>query len=372
MGKGLQNKSVQTVGILGGGQLAQMLAIEAKRNGIPVSVFCSSPDDPAARVIGNIDSNVFIGDLKNPSDLKRFLSSVSTLTFESEFIDISILKNALANQKCAVAPSLKLMEALQDRKTQKKLLSDFDLPLSEEVKDLINSKQLVAKARRNGYDGYGTHILKTKVQLIQFLKKNASILGTFIFEKLIPFNRELALTAVRSSRGDIIFYPLVEWKAKEAKCFWVRGPTEHPKLSQLKKKIKKFLAKTNYVGAISFELFDLGKDLLINEVAPRVHNSAHHTLDSCPSSQFLSHLKAIRGLPLSEKSAEPYKSFAMVNLIGSTKKIPSWDPPKESKLYWYGKSQNRPGRKMGHLNTLGKTPEKALKIVLKDLKGFKL
>lgn len=175
----------------------------------------------------------------------------------------------------------------------------------------------------------------------------------------------------RNTSGEISFFPLVESHQKDSKCLWVKGPEKHPKLRSLKVKIQKALNDMDYVGAIAFELFDYNDQLWINEVAPRVHNTGHFSQEALVEDQFQLHIKCLLGESLPDKPYQP-PGFAMFNLIGSKTSQPKGNLPKNVQLHWYGKSENRPGRKMGHLNTVDKTPQSALQRVIRAAKEFQL
>ena len=235
----------------------------------------------------------------------------------------------------------------------------------------------VLKSRIGGYDGHGTFIIKKKAQIkqIKFPKTN------FIAEKFIPFKRELALLSARNKKGQIIFFPLVESFQKQSICLWVKGPAQHKKLKKLKAQIKVFLTDIDYQGLIAFELFDTRSQLIVNELAPRVHNTGHYSLDALTEDQFTIHLKAISNQSLKSPRLKS-KAFAMLNLLGTGAKKASFKTKsllnessqkylKKQKisLYWYGK-KSRPGRKMGHLNSAGPSANKALAKLLKLRHSF--
>ena len=242
------------------------------------------------------------------------------------------------------------------------MTADF-MPADKPLRDLLKLwGPFVLKTRTGGYDGYGTFFIRDK---------NDPLPSTpCIAEKYIDFKRELALTAVRSKKGETVFLPLVETRQEQARCLWVCGPASHRKLKKLQKQITLFLRKTAYQGAVTFELFDTGEDLLINEAAPRVHNSAHHSLNTLTEDQFTLHLKGIFNLPLT--TPKPLAGgFAMLNLLGEGVKNPQWKLPQDVHLHWYGKS-SRKGRKMGHINTLASSPQQALRKALKTRHYFKV
>lgn len=366
---------MKNLGILGGGQLARMLVLKAPPLGLTPFVFSPSKKDPAAQVC----INWIKGGIKETEKLKAFLKKIEILTFESELINASLIEKILPKgNKLHIAPSLKILGQIQNRLYQKKLLQSHNLPTadflslsSKAAKSKLNKLEnirtlnkmwdhlgpFVLKTREGGYDGYGTFPFTEKNQIknFKFFK------GDYIAEAFIPFKRELAISAARNKR-EIIFTPLVETFQEQSRCLWVRGPVNHKKINRLKEKISRFLNAINYHGLIAFELFDTGSHLLINELAPRVHNSGHYSLNAMNEDQFTLHLKAILDLPLQPpKSSE---GFAMLNLLGGREEE-KWKSFKKFHFHWYGKTLIRPGRKMGHVNSVGKTPKEALNKLIK-------
>lgn len=367
------------IGILGGGQLARMLALSAHNLGAVPYILSMSEDDPAQQVV----EKGFLGNPNDEASVRGFARYVDVITFESEFINCDTLAEAVPQHKKKVFPSIACIRTLQDRKSQKELLDNHKIPtapwamVTDEASllklwDTWAAEPFVIKKRRNGYDGYGTYTIKTKKNLTDFLKQQENPPEGFIAEKFVHFRRELACIFSRNKNGDILQYPLVESFQKDARCFWVKGPMEHPKFTAWSKKFKSLLTQIDYVGTIGVELFDDGTQLLVNELAPRVHNTGHYSLNTPGINQFEAHLRCLLGMDLPTALA-PLQGFAMVNLLG-TKGIqhPSWVVAPEAHLHWYGKSENRAGRKMGHINTLGKSPNDALKRALSALKGFKV
>ena len=356
---------MKTLGILGGGQLARMLALKAPPLDIKPFIFSASAEDPAAQVCPQWVQ----GTPEESRKLKTFLKKIEVLTFESELVPASLVKKALPeNHNLHIAPSLEILAQLQDRLYQKKVLKSHKLP-SADFLNVSFSKNtrgnikvlnelwnhfgpFVLKERQGGYDGYGTFPFTAKNHIKAFKTFNR----LYIAETFIPFKRELALSAVKN-KTEIIFTPLVETYQEKSRCLWVRGPAHHKGLNALKNKISRFLNAINYQGLIAFELFDTGDKLLVNELAPRVHNSGHYSLNAMSEDQFTLHLKGIFDFPL--RTPEVSKGFAMLNLI-SGRKEHQWDTLKKLHFHWYGKTK-RKGRKMGHVNALANTPEKALK-----------
>lgn len=360
----------KTLGILGGGQLARMMILKAHQLGLDVHVLSPNKLDPAAQVTQSWHK----GDPNSVKDLKDFYHFVDVVTFESEFLDPVVLKKSQQKFKTEFSLSPSLLSNLQDRLSQKSLFDKHNLPTASyyaasRTEDLkLENKQFVVKQRRFGYDGYGTQVVKTKSDLKK-LKLNSNT--GYIVEDLIDFKRELAITVVRNKKKQIQFFPLVESYQHNSKCLWVKGPVTQPKLNKLKTKISAFLDSIQYVGCMAFELFETqNSELIINEIAPRVHNSAHYSQNACNKDQFEMHLLACLNCNLPEITHT--SAFAMHNLIGSGTKKPQLSAEADGHLHWYAKTQNRKGRKMGHVNTVANTGDQALKDVKKIIKEHKL
>lgn len=372
-----KNYSQKNVGILGGGQLARMLVMAGHDLGLRMHVLSQSEDDPAAQVT----RHWYKGSLDQKKVLVNFLNQVNVATFESEFLDAQLLQEVCRQHQFQIFPRPYLMARLQDRLSQKQLLLKHDLSSSTFLdwnesttwEDLqkISKKGVVLKARRFGYDGNGTFIVRHLKDYESFVAKNKISPHGFIVEPFIDFKRELSLICARNKMGQFVHYPLAETYQKEARCFWVKGPVKHSLEKTFIKKCERFLHSINYVGVMGIEIFDCGKELLVNELAPRVHNTGHHSLDSMNYDQFTYHLMCLisADLPKPELVAP---GFAMVNLLGEHNKDPSWEIPEKAQIYWYGKDKNRPGRKMGHINSISNNPKSALSQALKALKEFSL
>lgn len=366
------------VGILGGGQLARMLCEEGFKIGLEMHVLCPSPDEPAAQVTRHWHQ----GDTSSLRDVENFYKSVDIVTLESEFLEQKILLHAEASSGRPTFPTPRLIDEFSDRLKQKTWLESFRIPTASfsglsTPQDALafygkHKRGLVFKKRRFGYDGYGTFILKDKSAITSWLKKNSESLRDYIVEEFTPFHRELALQIAINAKKEILIFPLVEWQAENAKCLWVKGPTRGKGLGPLTMKIVRALKETGYVGLVAFEIFETSKGLVINEVAPRVHNSGHATLEACAVNQFSAHLRAILNWPLPKTPHLQAKGFAMLNLIGQSDGPVYWKVPDKANLHWYGKRENRPGRKMGHITSLATNPNAALREVLRMRKDFQL
>lgn len=346
-----------------------MLVNESAKLGLSTFVLSPRADDPAAQTCENWRE----GSPEKCDDISQFLTQVDVLTFESEFVSPELVQEASVGSKIKIHPSLEAIATLRNRETQKKELvasgiatSPFVSPTSPaELVTFFESckRGIVMKKKLFGYDGFGTFILKTRAELDLFMREH-SILD-FIAEERVIFRRELAVSLARDTKGNVVFFPIVEWKARNNQCWWVKGPIVSTRAQKLKKDLKKMAARLGYCGVMTFELFETASGLMVNEVAPRVHNSAHHTIDSMRLNQFAAHLIAVSGGSL--KTAAVKKPFAMVNIVGNAAgpaASPKLSLDKSSFLHWYGKTESRPSRKMGHVTVLANSADAALKRAL--------
>lgn len=217
----------------------------------------------------------------------------------------------------------------------------------------------VLKARRQGYDGQGTHIVK---HFADWERRAPELrAGDWLIEDFIPFERELALVAVRSAAGEIAFYPLAETCQVNQVCRWVLAPAPNTEAleSQIQNYGRRILEALDYVGVLGMELFlTAAGDVYINELAPRVHNSGHFSQDACQTSQFALHLQAVAGLSLGSPELLGAQAL-MVNLLGYESAEKDYGAQRlvlanlpQARVHWYGKNSARPGRKLGHVNFL--------------------
>jgi 5-(carboxyamino)imidazole ribonucleotide synthase len=365
----------QRLAILGGGQLARMLATEAHRLGLEPHIYSGSQRDPATEVTRHWTQ----GELSDFEKIKTFLKDKDYLTFESEFVPDETLLALESIKGCVIFPKPSLLRLLQKRSDQKKTLQKYKvaaLPFIEVKKpeDLDLAWKtfkgpFVLKSQRGGYDGYGTHYAQKLSDLSVLAPTVANSADGFIAEPLLKFKRELAIMMIRNSKKKIIALPLVQTEQTQSRCDWVIGPIQHPRLKSLTTRLEKMLHGIDYVGAIGVEFFDLGKTLLVNEIAPRVHNSGHFSQDALLLDQFTLHLRAGLGesLPVPFLKAP---AFVMINLLGASE-MPLMSPAEsEGHAHLYGKHDNRPGRKMGHINYLGKNAKSLLNLALRERKKW--
>lgn len=365
------------IAILGGGQLARMMVLEAHRLGLNTQIFCYSNQEPAAAVTQNVSLIQATAPYFNDENIK-VLKTCTHLTFESEFFLADSLKSELkALKKLKVFPRLDALKKLQYRLSQKKMLDQHHVAtapwvtvtsFNQAVSALNKFGAMVIKKPFGGYDGYGTFVVKSTQDLDRLNSNPDFFKSPLLCEQKIVFKRELAMTFVRSASGQTISLPLVESYQTDNRCDWVIGPVTHKNIKGLVNKIKPLLDTLGYVGAISFELFDTGDKLLVNEVAPRVHNSAHYSLDALSFNQFELHLMSayLKELP-SPGLISP--NFLMLNLIGQKDLVGLQSPrTSEGSLHWYGKTQSRVGRKLGHLNLIDLKGQKPQQLLNKGLK----
>ncbi|MGF1490328.1 MAG: 5-(carboxyamino)imidazole ribonucleotide synthase [Prochloraceae cyanobacterium] len=369
--------AIERIGVIGGGQLAWMMAAEAKKLGLKLIVQTPNSQDPAVSVA---DDLVF-GPIDDGEANSQLADLCDVITFENEFIDLEALKLLAAKGVC-FRPSLDALNPLLDKYHQNCYLQKIGLPLPKFIS--VSSSQKIAspfgfpvvlKARRHGYDGRGTFIIKNQQELEATWERFKR--PEMILEEFIPFTKELAVIAARNSQGEIVVYPVVETYQKEQVCRWVIAPAEVS--AQLSEQIdaiaRTILEKLAVVGVFGIELF-LTKDnkVLINELAPRTHNSGHYSLDACNTSQFAMQLRAVADLPLTSPQLKCHKAIT-INLLGIkgdyTEKLRSISQIPNSYLHWYGKTESRPGRKMGHLTILcPETPSVSPETIAREIESI--
>ncbi len=376
----MSEKKQNSIGILGEGQLARMLIEGANSLALKPKIFASSQDAPAARIA----SDITIGKIEETQKLQDFLKDLELVAFENEFLDVSLLGKAAQSLNIKYLPRLETLQKLQDKFSQKKIFELLHLPQAsyevlkevsdENLKALLNRHPtgLVLKWSRMGYDGKGVFIVSSPAQvnvgdLKKFIEEGQRKSALVYAEDKVPFEHELAIVAVRSVSGEFKHYPLVFSKQENGICKKVWGPaTNFGLLLELEQKAaamaRQLAENLDLVGSFALELFYTKTgELLINEAAPRVHNSGHYTQDACECSQFENHWRALLDLPLGDTKTTPY--FAMLNLLGPeglSKKDGIHSLPQVSNdiaLHWYEKSEIRPRRKLGHLNLVADSLE---------------
>jgi len=358
-----------TVGVLGGGQLGRMLALAGYPLGLRFRFLDLSPRAPAGHL-----AELHAGDYEDPDVLDRFAVGLDVVTYEFE--NVPVASACLLASRLPVYPPPQALEAAQDRLVEKTFFQSLGIPTPPFL--AVDSEQgfrsalrqiglpAVLKTRRMGYDGKGQIVLREPKDAEYAWR----VLGDVpqILEGFVPFRRELSVLAVRGGGGETAFYPLVENHHRDGMLRLSLAPA--PGLTdalqgEAEDYARRVLAALEYVGVLAIEFFEADGRLLANEMAPRVHNSGHWTIEGAETSQFENHLRAVLGLPLGSAAAVGHA--AMVNLIGST-------PPPEvvlrlprAHLHLYGKAPAA-GRKLGHV-TLVERDEAALRARLDQLRA---
>lgn len=359
------------VGIAGAGQLAQMTVLAAWPLGMRVAVL-GQPGEPATPMA----AGVVEGDWKDPDALLRIGSEVGVLTLENEFVDARHLA-AVAAAGTPVRPDPERMATVQDKALQKIALRDAGLPVPrfvvpDSADDLGAAGRelgwpLMLKSRTLGYDGYGNATCRDIEEARQAYPGLAGRGGGVLAEEFVPFQRELAVMVARGQGGGDAVYPVVETRQHDHVLRELLCPAPvDPGMSHEAKRVARAAAEAcGGAGVTGVEMFHTEDDrILLNELAPRPHNSGHHTIEACVTSQFENHLRGILGLPLGPTELIA-PGAALVNLLGehdgpSSPWIADAASVAGAHVHLYGKAEVRVRRKMGHVTALGSSPGDAL------------
>ncbi len=384
---------LDSIGIVGGGQLAWMLAEAACRLGVALHVQTPAADDPAAERAASL----VLAAVDDVAATRQLAGRCGAISFENEWIPIEALE-VLAEEGVQFVPGLHALHPLVSKRSQRELLNLLHLPAprwcplaavypplppdppaSGRLEPLAGQFALaagpdaglpassqpclpegfhfpvMAKACLGGYDGKGTRPLRDQSEL-ELLLAEVEI-GGWILEELVAFQQELALVACRDRGGTVACFPLVQTHQHHQVCDWVLfpAPVDHSVAAFARNVAVSLLTALDYVGVLSIEFFYGPGGLQVNELAPRTHNSGHFTIEACRSSQFEQQVRIVAGLPLA--SVEPRISGAvMVNLLGFEESSGDYAELRQrlaalpgASLHWYGKRQAHPGRKLGHL-----------------------
>lgn len=338
------------IAIVGCGQLSQMLA----QAGIPLGHSFSFLADPEedTRCVDDLGGVVRISEEKSIEDLYTELGEPDCLTVEKEQVDLSLIEAFLPH--CPVHPNSGAFAACQHRLREKQLLDQLNIPCAPyyfgQPGQLESSEiqlPVVVKSCREGYDGKNQWVLRTPLDVSSFDPEDRE--DNYIVEQWIPFDREISQVSVRNKAGEIRHYPLAENQHENGilKESVVPAPNVTGELEALAQGyMKKLMEALDYVGVMAMECFVTGDQLLVNELAPRVHNSGHWSQEGSETSQFENHVRAVADMPLGP--TESIGITGMVNLIGVERPADELITG-DAKLHWYGKVV-RPGRKLGHIN----------------------
>jgi len=364
--------SPKTIGIIGGGQLARMTAYAAYRMGLEIAILDPEPDSPA----GQIANLKLVGSLNDVSMLEELARVSNLITLENEFVDAPLLEHLESIGTC-VFPTAHTVGLIQDKLLQKQTLEINGIGVPHfmgvsNYEDIYIAGErfgwpLLLKTRRNGYDGRGNLLISESDKVLSAFDNLRRTKSPLMVEAFVPFKKELAVMVARSRNGEILTYPVVETIQKDHICHIVKVPADVGEdVSKMVATIaKQAIEAVNGVGIFGIEMFILeDKSVLINELAPRPHNSGHYTIDACITSQYENHLRAILGLSLGPPTMiEP--SAVMVNLLGNREGMAQVSGMENAlsipgvNLHIYGKRLTRTGRKMGHVTALGQNIEEA-------------
>lgn len=344
-----------TIGILGGGQLGRMLAVAAGRLGLHVHIFEPSESPPAAEVACHHTTAAFTDE----AALTAFAQGVDVVTYEFENIPTAALDILEAHRP--IRPNREALRISQDRLTEKTWLSDLglsvapfaDIPDAAALQAALDSigAPAILKTRRFGYDGKGQARIADATEAEAAF---ASLEGApAILEGFVPFTREISVIGARGLDGRVACFDPGEnvHEGGILRCTTVPAGISHALATDAVLIASRILTALDYVGVLGVELFVTDSGLVVNEIAPRVHNSGHWTQNGCVIDQFEQHIRAVAGWPLGD--GQRHSDVEMENLIGDdVDRLPQIAAEPGAALHLYGKAETRPGRKMGHVNRL--------------------
>jgi 5-(carboxyamino)imidazole ribonucleotide synthase len=356
------------VGVIGGGQLAWMMGPAARKLGVELFIQTPGATDPAVAIA----TDTIFAPVDALDATSQLAERCDVITFENEFINLDALRT-LEAQGVQFHPSLDALAPLLDKSDQRHYLRSLGLPTPQfatlERRDVEDAHPftevlpfkfpMVFKARRHGYDGQGTFIIRDESALECMLHNQQG--DSWLVEEYIPFERELAVMVARSGTGEVVVYPVVETQQKNQVCrrVFVINDIDPSVSAEVRAIAQTLMESLQVVGIFGIELFlTTDGQILVNEIAPRTHNSGHYTLDACITSQFEQHLRAVCHYPLGRSDLR-CQAAVMVNLLGYEYAKDEYVTQRQrlTKLpntivHWYGKSDARPGRKLGHVTTL--------------------
>ena len=350
-----------TLGIIGGGQLAKMLAQAAAQFGCEVVILERQAEFPA----GSLATKTLLGDWDDPDSLLELASLVDVVTLENEFVDAAALA-VLEQQGHTLWPSSATMRLIQDKFIQKQTLAEAGLPVPrmravERIADVAEAASewgfpLLLKARRNAYDGKGNVTLRSVADIETAWDKLGGHRGNPLFaDQFCPFTHELAVIVTRGVNGEVATYPVVETVQREHICHVVSAPASVAEETARRATdiARRAIEAVDGVGSFGVEMFLMPSgEIVINELAPRVHNSGHYTIEACACSQFENHVRAVFGWPLGSPALRA-PAAVMVNLLASgdgpgtpqglteALRVPG------AHVHIYGKARAARGRKIG-------------------------
>ncbi|GFZ87324.1 N5-carboxyaminoimidazole ribonucleotide synthase [Rickettsiales bacterium] len=341
------------IGIIGGGQLGRMMSMAAARMGYATHILTPEENSPAAQV----SSSVTVGDYEDEKLLGRFAAAIDLATFEFENIPCQAIK--YLSKRIPVHPSWQAIYIAQNRIREKQFLqsigvrtAQFEVIEGENCGPQVKCIPGILKSAEQGYDGKWQYLITERSQVVSMVSANQP--SEWVLESLIEFDKELSIIVARSHSGEIECFPPAENQHQDGILYTSKMPADIDASTHnaMKAIAKKIADEIRLIGVMAVEFFYL-KDagLLVNEIAPRPHNSGHWSMDACNISQFEQHIRAICGLPLIK--AQKHFDCLMQNLIGlDVAKLERYLANTNAKLHLYGKKEVRKGRKMGHINII--------------------
>ena len=334
------------IGVIGGGQLGRMLALAGTPLGMSFAFLDPAPD-ACSQALGEH----LRGDYNDHEHLRRLADDVDLVTFEFESVPAETV--AFLSQFVPVYPSAEALRIARDRWFEKSMFKDLGIP-TPDFADIQSQADLdaavaaiglpaVLKTRTLGYDGKGQKVLRKAEDVVGAFAELGSV--PCILEGFVPFTGEVSLVAVRARDGETRFYPLVHNRHDSGVLALSIASTDHPLQALAEDYVGRVLKQLDYVGVLAFEFFEVDGGLKANEIAPRVHNSGHWTIEGAECSQFENHLRAVTGLPLG--STAKVGESAMLNFLGEVPAVEKVTAIADCHLHHYGKAF-KAGRKVGH------------------------
>lgn len=366
------------MGILGGGQLGRMFIQVATNYDVRVSVLDPSPDAPCSKLAHDFT----VGDFADYDTVYRFGQTVDVLTIEIEHVNVDALE-ALEKEGKTVYPSSRVLRIVKDKGLQKQFYQDNEIPtapfkLIENASALSEVKfPIVQKLRTGGYDGKGVVVLRKQDDLLEAFNAPS------ILEEVIDFEKEISVIIARNASGQIKSFPLVEMEfnpeANLVEFLFSPASVQYSVAQQACALAHRLVEKMDFVGLLAVEMFlDKEGNILVNEIAPRPHNSGHHTIEACVTSQYEQFMRAILNLPLGDTSL--VRPAVMINLLGEkgySGAVHYEDLEEAMKwpgvyVHLYGKSETKPFRKMGHVTVSCVDLEEAKRTARKVMETVKV
>lgn len=347
-----------TIGILGGGQLGRMLSVASSRLGFRTHIFEPGTNPPA----GDVAHRVTTAPYEDEAALTAFSKSVDVITYEFENIPTAAMD--ILERHRPIRPGREALRVSQDRLTEKAFLQDLGLKTAP-FADIASQSDLdaalemigapaILKTRRFGYDGKGQARIKSAGDAAPAL---ASLAGAAaILEGFVDFSHEVSVIAARSPSGEVACFDPGENVHRDGILHTTTVPARLSQSQSMDAVLiaAKILNALDYVGVMGVELFVTQQGLIVNEIAPRVHNSGHWTQNGCAIDQFEQHIRAVVGWPLGD--GQRHSDIVMENLIGAdVERIPELSRERDCAIHLYGKAEAKPGRKMGHINRIIRT-----------------